>query len=247
MRFSRSDAPDSQTGPLLLAVCELKYRRPVRRQIKEKKIDMRTILTYFVAFFAFTTIASAQTEPTSPKQFPNINIVNFGQMDERFYRGAQPTAEDYKALKEFGINTIIDLRKDAEDYSKSTVESLGMKYVNIPMTGWTTKDESVAEFLKVANDTSNGKFYVHCAAGKHRTGLAGAIYRLENYGWDYDTAYKEMKNYEYFSGLFHRKIKGYVKDYYEKFGAQKQAAFRAAQAVKSGTVGQLSTAAATAN
>lgn len=215
---------------------------------------MRKILTAFAALMASAAFASAQAVPTAPiamaqtvspapiavdysvpaapKAFPNIKIENFGQMDERFYRGAQPTAEDYKALKELGINTIIDLRKDSESYSKSTVESLGMKYVNIPMTGWTTKDSSVADFLKVANDPATGKFYVHCAAGKHRTGLAGAIYRLENYGWDYDTAYKEMKNFGYFSGLFHRKIKGYVKDYYKEFGPTKQAAFKAAQAAK---------------
>lgn len=218
---------------------------------------MRKILTAFVALFASASFASAQAEvtastavaqttsatssvaatvdyssPMAPKAFPNITIENFGQMDERFYRGAQPTAEQYKALKEFGINTIIDLRKDNEDYSKQTVESLGMKYVHIPMTGWTTKDSSVAEFLKVANDPANGKFYVHCAAGKHRTGLVGAIYRLENYGWDYDTAYKEMKNFEYFSGLFHRKIKAYVKDYYQEFGPAKQKAFKDAQAAK---------------
>lgn len=214
---------------------------------------MRKIFTAFVALLAAATVNLAQAEssvpaamtqvqaapievtfaqPTAPKAFPNIAIANFGQMDERFFRGSQPTEADYKALKEFGIDTIIDLRKDAEAYSKSTVEGLGMKYVNIPMTGWTTKDSSVAEFLKVANDPANGKFYVHCAAGKHRTGLVGAIYRLENYGWDYDTAYKEMKNYEYFSGLFHRKIKGYVKDYYKEFGAEKQAAYKAAQAEK---------------
>ena len=112
----------------------------------------------------------------------------------------------------------------------AAVEALGMKYVNIPMTGWTTKDSSVDDFMKIMNDPASGKVYVHCAAGKHRTGLVGAIYRLEKYGWDYDTAYKEMKNYEYYSGLFHRKIKGYVKDYYEKFGAEKQAAARAAEA-----------------
>src|SRR5688500_9855947 len=226
---------------------------------------MRQYLTLFLAFFAFASVSQAQQflptefpvtsasntqfEPTAPKAFPNIKIANFGQMDDRFYRGAQPTADDYKALKELGINTVIDLRKDSEAYSKSTVESLGMKYVNIPMTGWTTKDSSVAEFLKTINGPASGKVYVHCAAGKHRTGLVGAIYRLENYGWDYDTAYKEMKNYEYFSGLFHRKIKGYVKDYFEEFGAEKQAAFKAAQAAKAGTtVGQLvpATAAATA-
>ena len=29
-------------------------------------------------------------------QFPNVKIKNFGQMDERFYRGARPKDEDYK-------------------------------------------------------------------------------------------------------------------------------------------------------
>ena len=217
---------------------------------------MRRIFTFFVALAACATIASAQAttplsnqfapsasastststetkvEITAPKAFPNIDIENFGQMDERFFRGSQPSEAQYKALKEMGINTIIDLRKDSEDYSKSTVESLGMKYVHIPMTGWTTRDESVDEFLKQINDQTNGKVYVHCAAGKHRTGLVGAIYRLENYGFDYDTAYKEMKNYGYFSGLFHRKIKGYVKDYYKEHGPAKQAAYKAAQAKK---------------
>jgi protein tyrosine/serine phosphatase len=226
---------------------------------------MRRILTFFVALTACTFVASAQaestafttqmaqtapasalsvtnySEPTAPKAFPNIDIENFGQMDERFFRGSQPSEAQYKALKELGINTVIDLRKDNEDYSKSTVESLGMKYVHIPMTGWTTRDESVVEFLKQINDQANGKVYVHCAAGKHRTGLVGAVYRLENFGWDYDTAYKEMKNYEYFSGLFHRKIKSYVKKYYKKHGPEKQAAFKAAQAAKAAAAAAAST------
>ncbi|MCA1590133.1 MAG: tyrosine-protein phosphatase [Acidobacteria bacterium] len=192
-----------------------------------KTLRISTLTVLSVITFAFT--ATAQT---SPANFEGIKIVNFGQMDERFYRGAQPTAEDYKALKELGISTVIDLRKDSEVYSKSTVESLGMKYINIPMTGWSTKDESVAEFLKQINDAANGKVYVHCAAGKHRTGLVGAIYRLENYGWDYDTAYKEMKNFGYFSGLFHRKIKGYVQDYFDRFSSEKQAAFKASEGAR---------------
>lgn len=191
----------------------------------------------FIALVAYASFASAQAETTAPKAFPNITIENFGQMDERFYRGSQPTEAEYKALKDFGINTVIDLRKDSEDYSKSTVESLGMKYVHIPMTGWTTRDESVSEFLETISDQASGNVYVHCAAGKHRTGLVGAIYRLENYGWDYDAAYREMKNYEYFSGLFHRKIKGYVKDYYQRFGAEKQAAYKATQAAKAAAAG----------
>ena len=217
---------------------------------------MQRYLTLLVALLAFATVSQAQmfqptaaaeatttnrstdnsavnfSQPTAPRQFSNIKIENFGQMDERLYRGAQPAPDDYQALKDLGITTVIDLRKDKTDYEQAKVEALGMRYVNIPMTGWTTKDDSVDEFLKLMNDPATGKVYVHCAAGKHRTGLVGAIYRLEKYGWDYETAYKEMKNYEYFSGLFHRKIKSYVKDYYKKHGPLKQAAFKAAAAAQ---------------
>ena len=54
-----------------------------------------------------------------------------------------------------------------------------------------------------------------------------------------------MKNYGYYSGLFHRKIKSYVKDYYKEFGVQKQAAFKAAQEAKAAAAasgGQVSVA-----
>ena len=68
------------------------------------------------------------------EKFSNIKIKNFGQMDERFYRGAQPKQEDYKALAAIGVKTIIDLRNDPQDYAKEAAEAAGMKYVNIPMS-----------------------------------------------------------------------------------------------------------------
>jgi hypothetical protein len=35
-------------------------------------------------------------------RFPNIRISNFGQMDEQFYRGARPKAEDLKSARSAG-------------------------------------------------------------------------------------------------------------------------------------------------
>ena len=189
---------------------------------------MRIYLTSIVVLLTLAVVSSAQTSPTS---FPNIKITNFGQMDERLYRGAQPEPGDYQSLKELGVKTIIDLRNDPTDYEKRISEELGMKYVNIPMSGWkTAEDETVAEFMEVMNDPESGVVYLHCKAGKHRTGLTGAVYRLEKYGWDFEKAYKEMKNYEYSSWPVHFNIKAYVKDYYKRFGADRQAAFKAAAA-----------------
>ena len=188
-----------------------------------------------IAVFCFSILSAAQTAP-DPQKFAHIKIGNFGQMDERYYRGAQPLPGDYQALKDLGVNTIIDLRNDPTDYEKKEVEALGMKYVNIPMSGWKyAKDTQVEEFMKVMNDPATGVVYAHCKAGRHRTGLTGAIYRFEKYGWNYDKAYTEMKNYDYSSWPVHHNIKTYVQDYAKEMKSRKS------------TTPTLQTAAASAN
>ena len=180
----------------------------------------RVVVTTFVFVLSFAFTASAQTSPST--DFPNVKIENFGKMDDRFYRGAQPLPDDYQALKDLGIKTVIDLREDPTDYEKSKVEALGMKYINLPMSGWKyPKEKLVDEFLKIVNDEETGAFYLHCKAGIHRTGVLGAVYRFTEYGWDYDKAYKEMKNYNFTWWMVHGMLKSYVKNYAEKMEDEK--------------------------
>lgn len=189
----------------------------------------RAFLATFVFVFSFSLSGFAQTAPQS---FPNVKIKNFGQMDERLFRGAQPLEGDYQSLKELGVNTVIDLRNDPTDYEKAAVEALGMRYVNIPMSGWRTpKDNQIEQFLQLMNNPETGTVYIHCKAGIHRTGVAGAVYRFTKYGWDYDKAYKEMKNYSFSSGLWHGRLKNYVEDYAENF-QKEQARLKALQVEK---------------
>ena len=157
--------------------------------------------------------------------FPNINIKNFGQMDERFYRGARPKDEDWKALAALGINTVIDLTDNSMEYEKPAVEAVGMRYVNIPMVdkGY-PKIEQVNEFLKLVNDPSTGKFFLHCAGGRHRTGVLGAIYRFNHDHWNIDQVYTEMDRYEFNSGFGHGKQKEFVHDYWQQFQAKQATA-----------------------
>lgn len=177
---------------------------------------MKNFLRYYTSVFAvalgLVTFSFAQTSPST--EFANVKIKNFGQMDQNFYRGAQPEPDDFKALADLGIKTVIDLRNDPTDYEKAAVEALGMKYVNIPMSGWKNpKDRDLQTFMNLVNDPATGAFYVHCKAGIHRTGVAGYVYRHEKYGWDYDQAYKEMKNYNFSTGWVHGALKDYVQDY----------------------------------
>ena len=92
----------------------------------------RYALLALVTILSMAASSSAQ-KTTNSSETSTVKIKNFGQMDERFYRGAQPKEKDYKDLAQLGIRTIIDLRDDPEEYAKPIAESLGMTYINIPM------------------------------------------------------------------------------------------------------------------
>ena len=207
-------------------------------QMELTQKSFRNVASVIFVILALTIISQAQ-EVSSHKD-PAVKIKNFGQMDERFYRGAQPKQEDYKDLAALGIKTVIDLTEDSKEYEKSTVESLGMKYVHIPMVDKKyPTEEATAMFLKVANDPATGKFFVHCAGGRHRTGAMGAVYRYQNYHWNFDQVYAEMKQYDFYTSMGHGAFKDFVKDYYDHM--------QAAKATAPSTASQASAAAKTKN
>src|SRR6201989_1184785 len=77
---------------------------------------------------AFAAVSIAKTH--SDAKFSQIKISNFGQMDDRFYRGAKRKEKDFAALNALGIHTVIDLTDNTEN-ERGYVEAQGMKYVNI--------------------------------------------------------------------------------------------------------------------
>ena len=138
-------------------------------------------------------------------------------MDDRFYRGARPKQSDFPALKALGIQTIIDLTDNTPE-ERGYVEAQGMHYVNIAIPDKQDPSETqIAQFLKVVNDPQTGKFYVHCAGGRHRTGVMGAIYRFNNYHWTIDQAYAEMLNFDFYTSNGHGGQKKFVENYGQRF------------------------------
>ena len=176
--------------------------------------SFQNLASAVLMILALTLIAQAQTPAISA----TIHIKNFGQMDERFYRGAQPKKlEDYQALAALGVKTVIDLTDDPKEYEQSMVESVGMKYVHIPMVAKKYPTEAaIANFLKTVENPETGKFYLHCAGGRHRTGVLGAVYRYKFYNWNFDQVYKEMKQYDFYTSWGHGAFKDFVKDYYDQ-------------------------------
>jgi len=181
--------------------------------MKFDRMFIRSLVASLFAVLALSVVAAAKDRESST--FPNVHIKNFGQMDERFFRGAEPkNLEDFQTLKQLGINTVIDLQEKANPAERGMVTSLGMRYVNIPMVDKAyPRPEWVASFLKTVDDPSTGKFFVHCAGGRHRTGSMGAVYRFEKYGWNYDQVYAEMKQYDFYTSWGHGDFKTFVEDY----------------------------------
>jgi tyrosine-protein phosphatase SIW14 len=185
----------------------------------------RSSLSVLFAVVALVLASSitAFTQELNKADVSKVSIKNFGQMDDRFFRGAQPKQDEYKELAALGITTVIDLQDDPTSYEKQDVEALGMKYINIPMSDKNYPESAkIDQFLKLVNDPSTGKFYVHCAGGRHRTGVMGAVYRFNHYNWNYDQVYAEMKKYDFYTRWGHGDMKKFVQDYAVSFQKQAQ-------------------------
>jgi protein tyrosine/serine phosphatase len=172
----------------------------------------------FPLFFGVITLAAsgfAQTSPSKTFNGQKTGISNFGQMDERFFRGERPSKKDLVVLKSIGIDTIIDLT-DNTPGEQAMVEAAGMRYVNIPVKDRKIPtDAAIAKFLEVLKDPATGKFYLHCAGGRHRTGDMGAVYRSQE-GWTYEKAMQEMENYDFYTSNGHQAQKDFVIEYFKK-------------------------------
>jgi tyrosine-protein phosphatase SIW14 len=164
-----------------------------------------------------TSLVLSSGASTNAAGIATPGIDNFGEISPTYFRGAQPEGRDYAELAKFGIKLVVDLQGDGEPNEQQLVESAGMNFIRIPMTTRTVPtSEQIASFLKVVNDPANQPVYVHCAGGRHRTGVMTAIYRMTHDSWTSDKAFKEMKQYKFGADFLHPEFKRFVYSYSAK-------------------------------
>ena len=159
-------------------------------------------------------IAVTSSASTAAAGRVSVGIDNFGEINSTYFRGAQPEGADYADLAKVGIKTVVDLQADFEAGEQQSVEKAGMKFYRIPMT--TRKaptTDQIASFLKLVNDPANQPVYVHCAGGRHRTGVMTAIYRMTKDSWTSEQAFKEMKQFKFGADFLHPEFKRFVYAY----------------------------------
>ena len=149
------------------------------------------------------------------------DLKNFGKVSDHLYRGGQPKSTEYRKLAEMGIKTVIDLREDPESYARDAANGASLKYINIRLDSHRQPTlEETNLFLRLVKDQAIWPVYVHCAAGKHRTGALIAAYRMSMEGWDAERAYKEMKDFGFYSRFGHGTMKSFVFEYYQNLLAR---------------------------
>jgi len=185
----------------------------------------RTLHCLLFSGFLLVSLLPAGATFSFAGSVDDIDIRNFGKIDDNYYRGGQPEEEDFIALRKLGVRTVIDLQEKGKRDEPKWVENAGMKFFKIRLS--TTRRPTAEEteyFLKLVNDPENQPVFVHCAGGKHRTGSMTAIYRITHDAWTAERAYQEMEEYGYYDfpsplhlfGLNQAAHKKHVFDYYEK-------------------------------
>ena len=92
-------------------------------------------------------------------------------------------------IREYGIRTVIDLRREPPEVigaEQSALEGTGARYVNLP-TDQVPEESDVDAFLNVLDPTAF-PVLIHCEHGYGRSVLFSAIYRIEFEGWENEQA-----------------------------------------------------------
>jgi protein tyrosine/serine phosphatase len=161
--------------------------------------DLALLFLMLLLLALAASVAPAQEKVVADSA---TSISNFGKVDEHYFRGSQPAELEYRQLRQMGIRTIIDLRRDRKTEAVLWANQAGLQYFNIPLkASEAATAEQTQQFLSLVNDPANWPVYVHCKGGRHRTGALTAVYRITHDGWTAEQAYDEMKRYDFNNGF----------------------------------------------
>ena len=138
------------------------------------------------------------------------------KVSNTFTRGSRiDDPKGYDKLKAQGFKSIVDLTLEGTNDGKLAPKA-GLNTLNVRiLDNSAPSTKQMVQLLDFVSKPENQPAYVHCEAGKGRTGVATACYRMAIEGWTPDQALAEGKKY----GLVLPNQTAFVR----KFAAQLQA------------------------
>lgn len=106
---------------------------------------------------------------------PGSELVNMYQIDSGVYRSDQPSGADFKALEQYGICEVLNLRNRHSDDDEA--KGTKIKLHRIKMKAHSVSEEQLIEALRIIKNRK-GAILVHCHHGSDRTGAVCAMYRI---------------------------------------------------------------------
>lgn len=134
--------------------------------MKKKSIFIALILSFL---FIINTTKGQKNIPLSFHEVERIDsIPNFFKSND-FYFSGQLNEATLTSLKEDGVDLVINLRSEAENAKnqfneEELVNSLGMKYISVPMSGASANNPKTLKKVAKAIKKSKGKILIHCAS-----------------------------------------------------------------------------------
>jgi protein tyrosine/serine phosphatase len=144
--------------------------------------------------------------PLYKKELPNLY-----QVSDTLYRGAQPSAAGFRALRKMGVKTVVSLRQYHSD--EKLLSGTGLNYFNIPISASDPHKADFQKFLDIAIDPQMQPVFVHCQHGADRTGTAVALYRIKVQGWDREEAIRELREGGYGYHKIFKDIIRFIKEF----------------------------------
>jgi uncharacterized protein (TIGR01244 family) len=124
-------------------------------------------------------------------------IYNWRAVDDAIGTSGQPTEAQLAGIAQAGFRTVINLAlHDDPRYSlpdeAATVQSLGMRYVHIPVQFGSPTEADLLAFFAAMEAYGGEKVWVHCAANMRVSVFLG-LYRVLRQGWPQEQAFELMR------------------------------------------------------
>jgi tyrosine-protein phosphatase SIW14 len=170
--------------------------------------------THWLQLVVVLLLAVVNPADAAPRGVPpSEGIVNFGKVNDKLYRGAQPDADGIRNLARLGIKTIINLRTTNNVWKAEAAEAgaCGIIYTNVPLKGLGRPTDAQVTNLLALMETLPAPVFIHCQHGCDRTGTIIACYRIRHDQWSSELALQEARKY----GLsrLERGMIDYVRDF----------------------------------
>src|SRR5690349_2620860 len=124
------------------------------------------------------------------------DIYNYQYLNENLSSSGMPTAEQMKEVADEGVQVVINLAlrtsPGALPNEDSVVESLGMKYIHIPVEWNSPTKQNLDDFFAAMDDHKQEKVLVHCQAN-YRASSFVMLYRVLRLGWKKEDAIPVME------------------------------------------------------